>query len=122
MNHPIIGVVTFFDTGDLRLIRSYYGELLGLPLRIARGGYELYDAFGNGMLGFGETDSFHLADHVLISFMVNSPKDVDHLFAKISGTGLPILQEPTKKELYGIYNFFSKDFEGRQVEFMYFFR
>lgn len=120
MHTGISGLVTFFHTGDMALVRAFYENLLSLPLFMDRGGYRLYDAGGAGKLGFGETEDFRPTEDVLISFILPTREAVDQLCTVIRDAGLPILQEPVDKDLYGIYNFFARDTEGRRVEFMFF--
>lgn len=106
--------IIFFKTRDLVQISDFYESYLGLKLWLDQGKCRIYES-GNLLLGFCEAEQ---ADtNGTITFYYPHQSDVDAAYRRFSGiaTG-PARLNPA----FGIYHFWAKDPEGRDLEFQHF--
>lgn len=108
------GGIIFFQTKQLDLIADFYLNKVGCQLWLERAECKIFQ-FGNMLFGFcqrEENDSLGM-----ISFNVDSKEKVDEYYKTILSIAL---SEPKDNSTYGLYHFYAKDPDGRNIEFQYF--
>ncbi len=105
----------FFKTVDIEKIRVFYEGEIGCQIWMDQGDCLIYN-FGGFMFGFCEREE---ADtNGIITFFFEDKEDVDRYYKVFAGKADG---EPRDNPKYPIYHFFTKDPEGRMVEFQHFY-
>ena len=116
MSHPVIDQqVTFLYTRDLKTTSSFYEEVLGLSLVLDQGSCRIYRISVDGFLGFCQREEAETCG--IITFVYPDRAGVDRMYDQFQETAL---DPPRDNPRYPIYNFFSRDPEGRLIEFQVF--
>jgi hypothetical protein len=106
--------IIFFTTENLDKMKDFYISEVGCELWLDQGRCLMF-RYGNLILGFCEGEEADLCG--MITFFYPEKKDVDLMYAKFKDQA----QAPPKDNpKYNIYHFFTKDPEGRAVEFQCF--
>jgi catechol 2,3-dioxygenase-like lactoylglutathione lyase family enzyme len=116
---PITQQITFLDTRDLARTADFYERILGLRLARDQGACRIYHVGGGAYLGFCRRDDASPiaprgAAGVTVLTLVTD--HVDDWCAHLAANGIEIVQEPTDKAAYRIYNAFARDPNGYLVE------
>lgn len=104
----------FFGTENLDKISRFYTEDIGMTLWLDQGACRIFQ-HGNFLLGFCQREEIETEG--IITFFYNSRKEVDELYYKLK---LSHKSEVRYNPQYDIYHFFSRDPEGRIIEFQHF--
>jgi hypothetical protein len=106
--------IVFFSTPRLEELKDFYIDQIGCKLWIDQGNCAILK-YGNLLVGFcagkkSESDA-------VITFFYKTRKDVDLQYRKFKS----IAKAPPKEnEKYRIYHFYSRDPDGRLIEFQCF--
>lgn len=104
----------FFRSKDLEKIREEYIEKIGMELWLDQGGCLLL-RHGNFLLGFCQNDKSETKG--VITFFYDQEAEIDKMYDvyKDKADG-----RPRFNDRYNIYHFYTRDFEGRILEFQKF--
>ena len=105
--------ITFFSTRDLALVRSFYGNILGLPVTIDQGVCLIFRVAEGAFLGFCTTTAREFEKGALVTLVTD---DVDAWASRLHQAGAVCEKEPSPTPSFGIYNCFFRDPEGRMLE------
>jgi hypothetical protein len=124
--------IVFYQTDSLDDVASFYRDRVGMGLWLDQGVCRIL-RHGNMLLGFcsrteretgsGASDSAGLnrngcADTTgVITFFFPRTDDVDRAYRELADVAV---SEPRHNERIGIYHFYAKDPEGRDIEFQCF--
>jgi catechol 2,3-dioxygenase-like lactoylglutathione lyase family enzyme len=119
MPGPITQQITFLDTGDLARTADFYERVVGLRLARDQGSVRIYHVCGDAYIGFCRRDQASAvaprgAAGVTVLTLITD--DVDGWFARLEAAGADVVQRPTDKPQYRIYNAFVRDPDGYLVE------
>ena len=119
MPGPITQQITFLDAADLGRTADFYERILGLRLARDQGSVRIYHVAGNAYLGFCDrTQVSPIAPRgaagVVVLTLISD--DVDGWCARLAANGVEIVQPPTDKPQFRIYNAFARDPDGYLVE------
>jgi catechol 2,3-dioxygenase-like lactoylglutathione lyase family enzyme len=111
--------ITFLDAADLTRTADFYERILGLRLARDQGSCRIYHVAGNAYLGFCRRDQASAvsprgAAGVTVLTLISD--DVDGWYARLVANGVEIVQPPTDKPQFRIYNAFARDPDGYLVE------
>ncbi len=106
--------IIFFKTKNLRLIKDFYIERIGMELWLEQADCIILK-HGNLLLGFCQREE--LDTQGIITFVYENTDQVYNMYKKFRAEAIA---EPVVNEKYNIYHFFAKDPEGRLVEFQNF--
>jgi len=106
--------IVFFRTKKLVKLNDFYMNQVGCQLWLDQGDCLIF-RHGNFLLGFCERDEVDTQG--IITFFYEKKEEVDRMYDKFKSTAD---FSPHKNDKYKIYQFFSKDPEGRTLEFQYF--
>ncbi len=106
--------IIFFKTKNLRLIKDFYIERIGMELWLEQADCIILK-HGNLLLGFCQREE--LDTQGIITFVYENTDQVYNMYKKFR---VEAMAEPVVNEKYNIYHFFAKDPEGRLVEFQNF--
>ncbi len=106
--------IIFFGTKEFTSIINFYKERIGMDVWLEQADCIIFQ-HQNLLLGFCQRD--HADTDGMITFYFDTNGEVDQFYDKfkVEAVGLP-----KTNEKYGIYHFFCKDPEGRDVEFQRF--
>jgi len=107
--------IVFFKTKDLKRLRKFYEETVGCSIWMDQGDCVIF-SHGEFLFGFCNRESIDKCG--IITFFYNEKSDVDRLYDKFKHISD---NEPRDNPKYPIYHFFTKDPEGRILEFQYFY-
>ena len=119
MPAPITQHITFLDASDLARTHVFYEGVLGLRLARDQGTCRIYHGAGDAYIGFCRRDSASAVSPrgatgvTVLTFVTD---DVDGWFARLEAAGADVVQRPTDKPQYQIYNAFVRDPDGYLVE------
>ncbi len=104
----------FFRTKNLDMMRIFYEAEVGCEIWMDQDDCLIYQ-FGGMLLGFCQREEADTGG--IITFFFEDKEEVDRYYEmfKDKADG-----EPRDNPKYPIYHFFTKDPEGRMVEFQYF--
>lgn len=106
--------LTFHRTEKYKEVVDYYKNQIGMDIWLEQGGCTILQK-GNFLLGFcNRSDA---ATSSMITFFFETREEVDRCYELL---GDKSTSPPKENELYRIYHFFTKDPEGRDVEFQTF--
>jgi predicted enzyme related to lactoylglutathione lyase len=111
--------ITFLDAADLDRTHDFYGRVLGLRMARDQGACRIYHAGGNAYLGFCRRDQASAVSPrgaTAVTVLTLISDDVDGWFAHLVANGAEVVQSPTDKPEFRIYNAFVKDPDGYLVE------
>lgn len=116
---PIAQQITFLDTTDLARTAQFYERVLGLRLARDQGTCRIYHVCGSAYIGFcrrdpGSAIAPRAAAGVTVLTLITD--QVDEWCARLEASGVEIVQKPTDKPAYRIYNAFARDPNGYLVE------
>lgn len=106
--------IIFFKTKNLRLIKDFYIERIGMELWREQADCIILK-HGNLLLGFCQREEPDIQG--IITFVYENTDQVYNMYKKFRAEAIA---EPVVNEKYNIYHFFAKDPEGRLVEFQNF--
>jgi predicted lactoylglutathione lyase len=106
--------IVFLRTNSLVKTVDFYINTIGMNKWLSQTNVEILQ-HENLLLGFQEEEKAEYSD--LVTFFYKTKEEVDAMYQKVKGHSL---SEPEENDLYGIYNFFAKDPEGRIIEFQSF--
>ena len=106
--------IIFLSTQMLKEIQDFYIDKVGCQLWLDQGSCVILK-YGNMLLGF--CDGKEADRDGTITFFFKTKGDVDRMYEKFKGTAD---SPPKENKKYRIYHFYTKDPEGRAVEFQYF--
>ncbi|TFG09644.1 VOC family protein [Candidatus Thorarchaeota archaeon] len=106
--------IVFLRTEILSEIVEFYQSRIGMEMWLDQGDCKIL-RYDNLLLGFCERKSPQTG--VMITFYYPSRKDVRRMYESLKEIAEC---EPRENKKYGIYQFFAKDPEGRDLEFQYF--
>jgi hypothetical protein len=106
--------IVFFGTTKLEEIKNFYIERIGCELWIDQGSCAIL-RYGNLLVGFCESQEADL--DTLITFFYEKKEDVDRVYKQLKPASLA---PPKENKKYRIYHFYTKDPEGRSIEFQTF--
>jgi len=109
-----LGGIVFFQTKMQAELSKFYTEKVGCKLWMDRGGCHI---FQHGNMLFGLCQREVKDDLGMITFFYSTREEVDEIYKKCKDLAI---HEPKENDYYGIYHFYAKDLEGRNVEFQYF--
>ena len=119
MPGPISQHITFLDSADLARTAAFYGDVLGLRLARDQGTCRIYHVAGSAYIGFCRRDQASAVSPrgatgvTVLTFITDQ---VDEWFARLEAAGAEVVQRPTDKPQYRIYNAFVRDPDGYLVE------
>jgi len=106
--------LTFHRTEKYKEVLSYYKEKIKMSVWLEQGGCTILQK-GNFLLGFCDRDEADTDS--MITFFFETPAEVDYFYTQFKESAV----EPPKENIrFRIYHFFTKDPEGRNVEFQSF--
>jgi catechol-2,3-dioxygenase len=114
-----MGGIVFFKTTRLDEVSHFYRHIIGCDLWLDQGKCHILK-YGNMLFGLCQREKADLCG--MITFVYPDRKGVDQIYGKIKDT----LKDNTDNSVprdhpeYRIYHFFTRDPEGRSVEFQYF--
>jgi hypothetical protein len=109
-----LGGIVFFQTKMQAELSKFYTEKVGCKLWMDRGGCHIFQ-HGNMLFGLCQRE---VADDLgMITFFYSSREEVDEMYEKCKDLAL---EKPKENDYYGIYHFYAKDLEGRNIEFQHF--
>jgi hypothetical protein len=108
-----MGQIIFYKTKDLKLISSFYQNELGFKLWFDQKTCQILKG-NNLLLGFCQNSL--IEKETMITFFFKTKEEVDD----IHRNKFPTMDPPKENKKYNIYQFFSKDPEGRILEFQHF--
>lgn len=108
------GGIIFFQTQQLEILNHFYINKVGCELWLDQGGCQIYK-HGNMLFGFCQRESTDMDG--MITFFYTDKKKVDEMYEKFKDIAEA---EPKDNPKYLIYHFFTKDPDGRAIEFQYF--
>lgn len=106
--------LTFHRSTKYNEIIHFYRDEIGMDVWLEQGGCTILQK-GNFLLGFCERDKSDTEG--MITFFFDSQEEVDNYYKKFKDIAE---KAPKITEAYGIYHFFAKDPEGRNIEFQTF--
>ncbi len=106
--------VFFLATKNLKTIRDFYLQKVGMQLWLDKGDCIILK-HGNMLLGFCEREEVERKG--VVSIFLETKEEIDEKYEQFKETAKTA---PQIREQYGIYNFFTKDPDGRELEFMHF--
>jgi nitroreductase len=106
--------ITFFKTKTLKEIVSFYSQALKMSVWLQQKDCTILQK-GNLLLGFCQRDSADTQG--MITFFTESCEDVDNFYEYLKDIACA---PPKMNDKYGIYHFFSRDSEGRDIEIQWF--
>jgi len=107
--------IVFFKTRDLNMIKKFYLEAVECSVWMDQGDCVIFN-HGDFLVGFCERDKVDKCG--ILTFFYNKKSEVDRLYSRFSQVADG---EPRDNPKYPIYHFFTKDPEGRMLEFQYFY-
>ena len=111
---PFDQQITFLHSQNLQATRTFYSEVLALPLVRDQGTCIIFGTAQNAFLGFCEhIDSIPTGRRVILTLVT---EDVDGWYQKLKSRQADLLGEPEANPKYQIYHFFLKDPDGYWVE------
>ena len=111
--------ITFLDAADLTRTADFYERILGLRLARDQGSCRVYHVAGNAYLGFCRRDQASAVSPrgaAAVTVLTLISDDVDGWCAHLAANGVEIVQPPTDKPQFRIYNAFARDPDGYLVE------
>lgn len=106
--------IIFFKTTDLQKTADFYEHYLGLKLWLDQGQCKIYES-GNLRLGFCASDAAET--NGTITFYYPRIQDVDEAYQRYQSIATTSAKINPK---FGLYHFWAKDPEGRDLEFQHF--
>ncbi|MFN7173079.1 MAG: VOC family protein [Fimbriimonadaceae bacterium] len=106
--------ITFYPVSDLARTRQFYGERLGLTLKLDQGRCLIYQVSASGYFGFCECPGVEAQDASPIMTFVC--QQVDEVFEEWSAQGVETEEAPKLNEKFQIYHFFARDPDGYRLE------
>ena len=106
--------LTFHRTIKYNEVVTYYKENMNMSVWLEQGGCTILQK-GNFLLGFCDRDEADTDG--MITFFFSDTKEVDRFYSLFKDSAL---EAPKENKRFGIYHFFTKDPEGRMVEFQTF--
>ena len=116
---PVTQQITFLDTGDLARTSDFYERILGLRLARDQGACRIYHVCGSAYVGFctrNETSPIAPRGAAPVVVLTLITDHVDAWCEHLEAHGVEIVQRPTDKPQYRIYNAFARDPNGYLVE------
>ena len=113
-NETALKGIVFFQTKQLPVLKGFYVDQVGCEVWLDQGGCMIFKA-GNMLFGFCQREKAETQG--MITFFVETKKEVDDFYQKFKKIAL---SPPKENPKYQIYHFFAKDPEGRYVEFQKF--
>jgi len=110
---PMTGVV-FFNTLQLDELTSFYTEQVGAELWMDQNDCRIF-RHGPFLFGFCQREEAETCG--VLTFVFPDRNGVDTMYGHFRDTAL---DEPRDNPRYPIYNFFTRDPEGRMIEFQVF--
>ena len=108
------GGIVFLQTRQPEIIREFYVKRVGCSVWLEQGGCFILQ-HGNLLLGFCDRDA--LDSTGVYTFFYTSRDDVDRMYERLKDISDG---PPRDNARYRIYHFYSRDPEGRMIEFQYF--
>ncbi len=106
--------VVFFKTLILDELTNFYTERVGAELWMDQNDCRIF-RHGQFLFGFCQREQAETCG--IITFVYTNRSGVDRMFERFQATAL---DPPRDNPRYPIYNFFSRDPEGRLIEFQAF--
>ena len=106
--------IVFYKTKNLDKLESFYTEKIGMDLWLNQDSCLIFKK-GNILLGFCESDEVDKSS--VITFFFDSKAEVDEAYKELGSSSD---SEPVENNDYMIYHFYSRDPEGRRLEFQTF--
>ena len=106
--------IVFFGTNKLDELKNFYINEVGCDIWLEQADCIIF-RHGNFLLGFCRRAEADITG--IVTFFFDSREEVDRFYKKFSSTAE---NPPAENEKYRIYHFFTRDPEGRKVEFQYF--
>ncbi len=106
--------IFFLSTRNLLSMVEFYKERIGMDVWLEQADCIIFQ-HGNLLLGFCKRD--HADTDGMITFFFDTNDKVDQFYNKFKESSVG---PPKTNKKYGIYHFFCKDPEGRDVEFQRF--
>lgn len=106
--------IVFLKSANIESIKQFYMKKIGMDMWLDQGGCAILK-HGNMILGFCDRDTTDTQG--VITFFYATRAEVDAMYDKFAETAEG---EPKFNETYNIYNFFTRDPEGRLIEFQKF--
>jgi len=106
--------IIFLSTKDLESITRFYQEKIGMTTWLDQKSCKILQ-HGNLLLGFCEKD--HSDTDGVVTFFFSTKEEVEQHYKMLKEI---VTSQPKENPRYGIYHFFAKDPEGRDVEFQSF--
>lgn len=107
--------IVFFKTKELEELKEYYLKKVECKMWMDQGDCCILQ---NGNFLFGFCTRENVETQGMITFYYNEKGEVDRFYEKFRDTAD---EKPRDNPKYPIYHFFSKDPEGRIIEFQYFY-
>ena len=107
--------IVFLKTKELNKLKDFYLNVVGCSIWMDQGDCII---FNHGEFLFGFCDRELTDTCGMLTFFYDQRSEVDRIFSKFSDTADG---EPRDNPKYPIYHFFTKDPEGRVLEFQYFY-
>lgn len=120
MRRPAISAhITFLYTPELARTARFWGETIGLPLKLDQDSCRIYEISEDSYLGFCQRDSAHvesrISDTNQVIVTLVSP-DVDDWFEYLREQGVEFDKVPQVNASYNIYHCFFRDPNGYLIE------
>jgi nitroreductase len=106
--------LTFHRSENYKEVVSYYRDKIKMSVWLEQGGCTILQK-GNFLLGFCDRDEADTDG--MITFFFDDPKEVDYYYSIFKDSAT---EPPKENPRFRIYHFFTKDPEGRNVEFQTF--
>jgi hypothetical protein len=106
--------VVFYKTRTLKTLKDFYTTQLGCGIWLEQSDCIIF-SHGNMLFGFCQRDEADLGG--LTTFFYETRKEVDQFYGKFKETAE---SAPVMNDKYDIYHFFTRDPEGRRLEFQFF--
>lgn len=107
--------IVFFKTRKLEELKKFYISKVGCEMWMDQGDCCILQ---NDNLLFGFCNRDYVESQGMITFYFNTKEEVDRIYMKFRETADAAPRDNPK---YPIYHFFTKDPEGRIIEFQYFY-
>jgi hypothetical protein len=108
------GGIIFFQTRMLSELTDFYLNKVGCELWLEQAECKVFQ-FGNMLFGLCQRD---VVDNTgMISFNMVSREEVDTIYEQFKSEST---DSPKENPKYRLYHFYTKDPEGRNIEFQYF--
>jgi catechol 2,3-dioxygenase-like lactoylglutathione lyase family enzyme len=119
MKHPPIdSQITFLYTDDLAQMAQFYGDVIGLSLKLDQGTCRIYQVAADSYFGFCQRSastppSQQQQSQVILTIVTHN---VDKWHQYLAEHDIRPDNPPTISSEYGIYHFFVRDPDGHLLE------